>query len=889
MLSEEEIVERCAQAGVSEKGIEIVFAVRSSPPARRVRSSSCVGSSAFTFASRKMGQTIQAESLSIELPAIYRHEFDQSVHEFYDQPSEPLFLEYKSKKGRKVKAKSTADFFVISDDFVGWEEWKPLETVIQLAEDKPGRFVFDEALGRYRSPPAEEYAARFGLGFRVMTSQDISYRLTENFQYLKDFLHTEPTKYFEKDNESVVFGDCRWVFLSDVLEASSVSPDDLFHWILNQDVFVDLERDLLRQPRYCRLFKTQTDFLLLEDVKIAARQKEPRLGDQVSFCGNVYRVSSIEPQFYLLEDDACGIKSIPKKLLDDQLASGSASLQLDDQGAVFNLLQKAGPRELEKANHRLKVLDEIMDGRPIEEVAQSHNISARTIRNWLRQFNAAEQEFGEGFVGLLPKISSRGNRDSRLDPATRSLIEVTLEEHYLNKKSPPLSHAYGLFLLACEKSGIPTASFKTFSTFAKNIDTAKKVGARLGDKAAYQHESGSNKGKKMPWDLSGQFAMDVVHTDHTQLDIELVSSRNGINLGRPWLTLFLDGFSRKPVGFSILYDPPSYRSLMIGVRQMVKNTGYFPASFVVDGGKEFQSLYFETLVACKGASIQKREGKARQGALIERYFGSVTSQLIDRLKGNTQPTKNVRQMSRDMNPKRSAIWTLESLHAALDSFLELYSTSDHPALGCSPKYQFERSMARDGVRKIRKVEYNSDFTILTCPPPRRQEVVANPCRGVRVNFLDYWHPAFRSFGSRKEKVPVRYDPFDIGYVYAFVKGSWLKCQVVSHYETFHGRTERELNCLLEERRKTSAGVNALRNLTMHRIARWFSDIHEMENGLESGQFARDQEQKKTAIDAPHPSQKAVPIASCDDSLHQSPCQIRPNFEVDFSAPIPEDF
>jgi|TARA_Y100001933_G_scaffold60152_1_gene60285 hypothetical protein len=835
-----------------------------------------------------MRQTIQAESLSIELPAIYKHEFDSEVYEFYDQPSEPLFLEYRSKNGRKVKAKSIADFFVISDDFIGWEEWKPLERVVQLAEEMPGRFVFDEKSGRYISPPAEDYAARFGLGFRVMTSQDISYRLTENFQYLKDFLYTEPEKYFES-NESKIFGDCRWVFLSDVLEAGSVNPDDIFHWILNQDVFVDLEKDLLRQPRYCRIFRTQTDSLLLEDVKSVSRHTEPRLGGRVNFCGNVYRISSIKPQFYLLEDEACGIKSVPKKLLDDQLASGTAFLYVEDQGAVFNLLQKAGPRELEQANHRLKILDEIKGGKPIGEVAKSHSISERTIRNWLRQFNLSEHELGEGFVGLIPKISSRGNRESRLDPATRSLIELTLEEHYLNKKSPPLSHAYGLFLHACEKSGIPTVSFKTFSSFAKSIDTAKKVRARSGDKAAYQHESGSNKGRKMPWDLSGQFAMDVVHTDHTQLDIELVSSKNGTGLGRPWLTLFLDGFSRKPVGFAILYDPPSYRSLMIGIRQMVKATGYFPASFVVDGGKEFQGIYFETLVASKGSSIQKRQGNPRQGALIERYFGSVTSQLIDRLQGNTQPTKNVRQMSRDMNPKRNAIWTLESLHAALDSFFELYSTSDHPALGCSPEYQFERSLARDGARTIRKVEYNSDFTILTCPPPRRGEVVADPCRGIRVNFLDYWHPAFRSFGSRKEKVPVRYDPFDIGYVYAFVKGSWLKCQAISHYETFHGRTERELHCLLEERRKTSASVNASRNVTMHRIASWFNDIHETEKRLESGQFAKDQEQKKTVIDIPQPAKESIPVTPCGDSLHQASCEARPKFEVDFSAPIPEDF
>ena len=186
-----------------------------------------------------------------------------------------------------------------------------------------------------------------------------------------------------------------------------------------------------------------------------SRYTELQLGDRVNFCGKVCRVSSIQPQFYLLEDDACSARSIPKKLLDDQLASGTAFLHIEDQGAVFNLLQKAGPRELEQANHRLKILNEIKDGKPIEEVAKSHSISERTVRNWRRQFSLAEQELGEGFVGLIPKISSRGNRESRLDPATSSLIELTLEEHYLNKKSPPLSHAYGLFLHACEKREIP--------------------------------------------------------------------------------------------------------------------------------------------------------------------------------------------------------------------------------------------------------------------------------------------------------------------------------------------------------------------------------------------------------------------------------------------------
>ena len=73
------------------------------------------------------------------------------------------------------------------------------------------------------------------------------------------------------------------------------------------------------------------------------------------------------------------------------------------------------------------------------------------------------------------------------------------------------------------------------------------------------------------------------------------------------------------------------------------------------------------------------------------------------------------------------------------------------------------------------------------------------------------------------------------------------------------------------------------------MRRWFNDIHETEKRLESGQFAKDQEQKKTVIDIPQPAKESIPVTPCGDSLHQASCEARPKFEVDFSAPIPEDF
>ena len=46
-------------------------------------------------------------------------------------------------------------------------------------------------------------------------------------------------------------------------------------------------------------------------------------------------------------------------------------------------------------------------------------------------------------------------------------------------------------------------------------------------------------------------------------------------------------------------------------------------------------------------------------------------------------------------------------------------------------------------------------------------------------------------------VPVRYEPYDMGVVYAFVRDQWLEC-IADDYAQVHGRSEREWHLILEE-------------------------------------------------------------------------------------------
>jgi transposase InsO family protein len=79
--------------------------------------------------------------------------------------------------------------------------------------------------------------------------------------------------------------------------------------------------------------------------------------------------------------------------------------------------------------------------------------------------------------------------------------------------------------------------------------------------------------------------------------VELISSRTGQGFGKPWLTMLIDAFSRRILSLFLTYDPPSYRSCMMVLRECVRRHERLPQILVVDGGAEFRSVYLDTLLA----------------------------------------------------------------------------------------------------------------------------------------------------------------------------------------------------------------------------------------------------------------------------------------------------
>ena len=86
---------------------------------------------------------------------------------------------------------------------------------------------------------------------------------------------------------------------------------------------------------------------------------------------------------------------------------------------------------------------------------------------------------------------------------------------------------------------------------------------------------------------------------------------------------------------------------MMVMRECIRRLGRFPQILVVDGGREFESTYFETLLARYECTKKTRPpAQARFDSTCERLFGAANTQFIHNLRGNTQITRNVRQVTK---------------------------------------------------------------------------------------------------------------------------------------------------------------------------------------------------------------------------------------------------
>jgi len=782
--------------GFSRETQELLAHIRSSPPSRTPGAQR--GNMPVWYPSKKMQCIIKAESAKVEFAFLLATEHDDTILEIWDQPP-AIPLEYRDTRNRIQRPLHTPDYFIFGYQECGWIECKPTQELVRQAETRPNRYVLDEQ-GIWRCPPGEAFATHYGLTYRVWSSDEANWAAQDNALFLEDYYQelerlTVPETVL--DTLYQIVDEHPGSMLSDLRTAASTISADLINIaIARHALYVDLATYRLSEPWHTPVFRNR-------NLARAYQKSETR-------------------------DDEHGASS----------HHPSSGITLEGR----ELLERASDVDLATAVFRNRVIhpDHYDDEEQVQIARNRTAVPVRTKRRWLQWYREAEARYGSGFIGLLARYHNCGGL-RQIQAEVITLIHQVLETHYDTAAQKPKRGAYGEYLKLSEEHQLKAVSQRTFYAEAhRHKATYEQIVVREGTRAAYPFKDQVHEFEKTV-NRHGSYAWAMAHLDHTELNVSLCDSRTGQPLGKCWLTLLILSHPRRIAAYYLTFDPPSYRSCLAVLRLCVKRYGRLPTAITVDGGPEFQSVYFEQLLALyRVRKHQRPASEPRFGSPQERLFGSLQTEFLYHLLGNTQATQQPRLLTKATDPRRQTVWTLPALTKRVQQWAdEEYDTIRHPALGMTPREAYLLSLEQDGERLHKHISYDDTFLKATFPSTRKGTAKVEPGTGVRMNYLDYWCEAMRDPTVENTQVKVRYDPFDVSVGYAYIDRKWRKCDCP--YNEFAGCSERELHLLTEELRQRNRITSGRKQIeiTQKQLATFRRENVDMETILRQQQHDRE--------------------------------------------------
>jgi len=434
-----------------------------------------------------------------------------------------------------------------------------------------------------------------------------------------------------------------------------------------------------------------------------------------------------------------------------------------------------------KARGKLAILQPILaaprDSQLLQEVADEHKLNRSTLYRWLQAYQQT------GSVQSLIELPRGGKDKKRLHAEQEKIIQTFIEKEYLTTQKISISTIVGKIRRCCRQAELPEPSDKTVRRRIKQIPAETKMRRRWSKKMAkekFEPLRGSFPGADFP--------LAVVQVDHTLVDIILVNEINREPLGRPYLTLAIDVFSRMVVGFYLSFDPPGaigtglcmVHSILpkelwlsrVGTQSDWPCWG-IPSVIHVDNAKEFRGIMLQRACEKYGIRLEYRPvKKPHWGGHIERLMGTFMKE-VHTLPGTT--FSNVRDR-KDYSSEKEAVLTLPEFEQWLTTFIvDVYHKRVHQTLKKSPYERYQEgilgSPSQPGIglqdRLLDEVQIRLDFMPIL-------ERTVQPY-GVLIDHVHYYadvlRPYINSFEEGSDKANLkrlftfRRDPRDISRIY----------------------------------------------------------------------------------------------------------------------------
>ncbi len=393
-------------------------------------------------------------------------------------------------------------------------------------------------------------------------------------------------------------------------------------------------------------------------------------------------------------------------------------------------------------------------------------ISERQIYRLIQRCRAG----GGNLTSLVAEGPNGGRGKSRMAFRQDELIRTVLEELYLTPQRLSGERIVQEVRHQAYKLGMSPPSASTVRRRISSLSLIER--SRRGDVTVPDVVRGTT--------ALAHFPFDHVQVDHTRVDLILVDPIERRQIGRPWITVAVDVYSRCIAGFHISLEPPSATSVGLSLAHVAADKMSWlreigveadwpvagkPLLIGVDNAKEFHSEAFERGCAQHDITIDWRPpGRPQVGGIVERLIGTLM-ELVHSIPGTT--FSSVTQRGR-YNSDKAACLTLGELERWLTvAITKFYHLRPHAGLdGDFPLHRYENGLrALASAGRVLPTPRNPHIFLIDFLPVVRRRLRRD---GVVIDHIHYFADALKPWIERTEmaeRVLIRRDPRDLSRIY----------------------------------------------------------------------------------------------------------------------------
>lgn len=327
----------------------------------------------------------------------------------------------------------------------------------------------------------------------------------------------------------------------------------------------------------------------------------------------------------------------------------------------------------------------------VQRRAKEFGRDPSTLYRWIQRYIAFED-----LSTLVPEPHGWAKGHTRIPAHTEAVINEVIQDYYLTKQRPSARKTVREVDRRCNERGITSPAHSTVRARISRIPEEERLRRRgFGDLAKGLRPAPGH----FP---NADYPLAVVQIDHTLVDIILVDDVYRLPIGRPWITVAIDVFSRMVTGYYLSFDDPAVTSVGLCIAHAVLPKEEwlvlhevdatwpvwgFPNTIHADNASEFRSDSVKKSCAKRGIHLEFRPVKRpHYGGHIERLLGTLMTE-IHGLPGSTFSSP-VQRKGYD-SEKESAMTISEFEKWLVTLICKVYHRRKHSELGMSPLKKWE--------------------------------------------------------------------------------------------------------------------------------------------------------------------------------------------------------